>query len=314
MPYANLTTILIQQQETIEGTELKINNTSSDSITFSLNISKHNENLTTVYIDGTLYEGIRATKSISITLSSGEHTILISGDQYFNFNQYIIGSNYQEYLSSAKLKTTYSEILERTFQNCSNLTNVELGNDITTIGAYCFLNCSSLRSIVLSNSLTSLKNGCFENCSSLTSLTLPDSVTLVGSYLCSKCTSLTYLKLPNGLTTINTYLIEKCSNLTSITIPDSVTTIEESAFHGPHGLTSITIPANVTTIGRRAFSTSSRLKSVKITATTPPTAGTYMFEDCYNLTKIYVPVGTLSTYQTATNWTAYADKMEEYND
>lgn len=314
MPYANLTTILIQQKETIDGTELKINNTTSDSITFSLQINKHNENLTTVYIDGTLYDAMRANKSISITLTSGEHTILIAGDQYFNFNSYIIGESYQQYLSSAKLKITYNELKERTFQNCSNLTSVEMDNHITTIGDYCFSGCSSLRSIVLSNILTSLGIGCFNDCSNLTSLVLPDSVTTFGEKLCQNCTSLTYLKLPDGLTTIFSNMIYNCVNLTSINIPNSVTTIKVFAFQSAKGLTSITIPENVTSIENFAFGYSSNLQSVKIKATTPPTAGSSIFMECSKLRKIYVPAGTLSTYQTATNWTSYASKMEEYND
>lgn len=314
MPYANLTTILVQQKETIDGTELKINNTTSDSIKFSLQINKYNTNLTTVYIDGSLYEGIRATKSISITLTSGEHTILIAGDQYFNFNSYIIGENYQKYLSSAKLKITYNELKERTFQNCSNLSSVEMDNHITTMRDYCFVACSSLRSIVLSNSLTSLGLGCFNGCSSLTSLVIPDSVTNIPFRCCQSCTSLTYVKLPNGLTTIEGNAFAYCDNLTSIDIPDSLTTIEASAFGDANGFITITLPQNVTTIGNYAFQNMSNLETVKIKATTPPTAGSSIFVNSSKLRKIYVPAGTLSTYQTATNWTAYADKMEEYND
>lgn len=222
MPYANLTTILVQQKETIDGTELKINNTSSDSLSFNLRINKYNENTTSVYIDETLYEAIRISNTITITLSSGEHTILIAGDQYFNFESYFIGYVARQYLSSVKLKITYDTLKNETFQGCT-----------------------SLRSIVLSNTLTTLGEKCFDSCISLTSLIIPDSVT---------------------------------------------------------------------SIGNNCFKDMSNLQSIKIKATTPPTAGTTIFLRCSNLTKIYVPAGTLSTYQTATNWTAYASKMEEYND
>ena len=314
MPYANLTTILIQQQETIEGTELKINNTSSDSITFNLSISKYNTNLTTVYIDETLYEGIRESKNINITLTSGEHTILISGDQYFVFNNYIIGSANQQYVTSAKLKITYNTLSSSNFYGCLNLTSVEMEDNITTIEDNCFYKCSSLPSIVLPNNLTKLGNGCFNSCSSLTSLVMPDSVTSIGSRLCQSCTSLTYLKLSNGLNALAEDFIVNCNNLTSITIPDSVNIINQYAFERANGLTSITIPENVTSIGDYAFRNASNLQTIKIKATTPPTAGNSLFKGCEKLRKIYVPVGTLSSYQTATNWTSYANKMEEYND
>ena len=314
MPYANLTTILVQQKETIDGTELKINNTSSDSITFSLSISKYNTNTTSVYIDGTLYDEIRETKDINITLTSGEHTILITGDQNFSFPSYIIGSDNNKYLTSAKLKITYNELKARNFFQCSNLTSVEMEDYITSIKDYCFYQCSSLTSINLPNNLTELGNSCFNGCSSLTSIVIPDSVTTIGSRLCQFCSSLTYLKLSNGLSQLAGHFIADCNNLTSITIPDSVTNITNYAFSEANGLTSITIPVNVKSVGNYAFKDASNLQSIKMKATTPPTAGTSIFQGCSKLTKIYVPAGTLSSYQTATNWTAYADKMEEYND
>ena len=270
--------------------------------------------MTSVYIDGTLYDAIRETKSISFTLTSGEHTILISGDQYFSFTNYIIGTGNQQYLTSAKLKITYNELKLSNFYGCSNLTSVEMEDYITTIGDYCFYHCSSLTSIDLPNNLTKLGNGCFNSCSSLTSLVMPDSVTQIGSRLCQSCTSLTYLKLSNGLNALAEDFLVNCNNLTSITIPDSVNYINQYAFESANGLTSIIIPANVISIGNYAFRNASNLQSIKMTPTTPPTAGSSLFSGCEKLRKIYVPAGTLSTYQTATNWAGYASKMEEYND
>jgi len=46
--------------------------------------------------------------------------------------------------------------------------------------------------------------------------------------------------------------------------------------------------------------------------TTPPTlANTNAFAGIVAGTKIYVPVGSLEAYQTATNWSTYASYMEE---
>ena len=73
----------------------------------------------------------------------------------------------------------------------------------------------------------------------------------------------------------------------------------------------IIIPSNVTEIaGYQGISgTSSYGIIIKMLGSTPPT-----LEASYsigNISKIIVPVGSLEAYQTATNWSQFADKMEE---
>ena len=45
--------------------------------------------------------------------------------------------------------------------------------------------------------------------------------------------------------------------------------------------------------------------------TTPPTAGNSSIFTKVNGLVIYVPQGSLSAYQTATNWSSFADYMQE---
>ena len=66
----------------------------------------------------------------------------------------------------------------------------------------------------------------------------------------------------------------------------------------------------MTSIADRAFQSCTKLIRISITADTPPTlGGTLVFDGCQVLTGIYVPDESVEAYKTATNWSAYANKM-----
>ena len=71
----------------------------------------------------------------------------------------------------------------------------------------------------------------------------------------------------------------------------------------------VELPSTVTTIGGYAFQYCTGLIWVSITAATPPTLGSGAFANCPALTGIYVPDESVEAYKTATNWSAYANKI-----
>ena len=87
--------------------------------------------------------------------------------------------------------------------------------------------------------------------------------------------------------------------------------IRGHAFNGCVKLTSVVIPSSVHTISTRAFEYCTKLATVEIKRTKPPTFVSDAFFSCRALTKIIVPAGTLSAYQSATDWSKYADIMVE---
>ena len=120
---------------------------------------------------------------------------------------------------------------------------------------------------------------------------------------------ITTLNIPDGTTKIGVYAFSRCSSLTDVTIPNSVTSIGDDAFYSCSALTKITIPDGVTSIGKYAFAYCSKLTSITIKATTPPTLGSSAFDNTNNC-PIYVPAASVDTYKTATNWSAYADRIQ----
>ena len=132
--------------------------------------------------------------------------------------------------SLKKVMVTGGSINYGAFHNCSNLTNVIIGDGVTSIGGYAFYNCSSLTSITIPNSVTSIGSSAFYNCSSLTSITIPDSVTSIGSSAFSGCSSLTSITIPDSVMSIGSSAFDDCSSLESVKIGNSVMSIGEYAF------------------------------------------------------------------------------------
>ena len=148
------------------------------------------------------------------------------------------------------------------FGGCTELREVTLKGDFTSIRGFAFEGCSSLASIVIPAGVTSIGDYAFYGCSSLASITIPTGVTSIGNYAFRNCSSLASITIPAGVTSIGEYAFAGCSSLASITIPTSVTSIGENAFAGCSSLASITIPTSVTSIGYDAFYNCDNLTSV----------------------------------------------------
>ena len=143
------------------------------------------------------------------------------------------------------------------FAYCDKLENVQLSNNVTSIGGICFLECP-LKSITLPENLTYLGYKAFGD-TSITDITIPASLNSCG-YATStydgpfaKCTTLTSAAIEDGATTIPAYLFSNAENLTNVTIPETVTSIGTKAFYGCTALKSIYIPASVKQIAASFF-------------------------------------------------------------
>lgn len=126
--------------------------------------------------------------------------------------------------------------------------------------------------------ISTLKSYVFSDCKNLTRATIPNSITKLPSSVFSGCTSLTSIYLPEGLTVIGTAAFSGCTSLESIVIPSTVTSIESNVFFIMYG----------------------KLTTITVLATTPPSLSNTMGWGG----TIYIPKGTLSAYQGATNWSA----------
>ena len=98
----------------------------------------------------------------------------------------------------------------------TNLTNVIIGSNVTSIEDWAFELCLSLASVTIPNSVTNIGNGAFANCSSLSNVAVGTNVTVIGDSGLAFCTSLTSLTIPSSVTSIGVNAFSGCTNLTGV--------------------------------------------------------------------------------------------------
>lgn len=152
------------------------------------------------------------------------------------------------------------EIGNSAFSNCTNLTTVELGNDVTSIGKSAFLKCTQLPSITIGDGVISIGSGAFNGCTALAVANIGSGT--IGANAFQDCSRLASVTLGDGVTSIGRNAFLKCTELTSMNIGNSVKTIESYAFSYCSALEEVTISA--AQIGNQAFRSANALKKVTL--------------------------------------------------
>ena len=245
-----------------------------------------------------------------------------------NVQYYVYGTDFialgptSKDITSITLDSRTTQINQYAFQNCRELTSVDLNQctSLTSIGASAFQFCSGLTSITLPSSLISIGNGAFSGCSRLTGdLIIPNGATSIGSQSFYDCAGLTSIVIPSTVTSINSSAFQNCSGLTSIVIEEGNTVydsrnncnaiIETSTNTLIQGCKNTVIPNNITSIGSSAFYNCSGLTSIDLSGCTSLTSIGYgAFQYCKGLTSIVIPANVTKigayAFRNCTNLTS----------
>ena len=200
------------------------------------------------------------------------------------------------------------------FNSCSNLDgSITIPSTITYIGDCAFNNCSSLDTVnfnaINCTYMGSYGDRVFEYCN-LTTLKIGSQVQTIPNYAFAQCHLTGTLTIPISVKFIGNSAFTHCDFTGNLIIPDSVASIDGYAFYGCNGLSSVTIGSSVTTIGNYAFCNCSTLVSIASYAVTPPSLGTDAFIAVPSNIPVYVPCGSLGSYQTA--WSYFSNIVCSY--
>lgn len=175
-----------------------------------------------------------------------------------------------------------TEIGAHAFEAHRAITHVALPQSVTKIGEKSFNYCTAMQSIELSNNLEEIGSTALSD-TALTSIELPESLKKIQKGAFSGCSSLAGdLKIPSNVTVIGNSAFANDTALTgTLTIGNSVQTIGDSAFSGCKFTGKLTIPDSVISIGDSAF-TNNRFSEIslgrnleKIGGSAFNTSGTY---------------------------------------
>lgn len=223
--------------------------TSYESQTYNCSTEYQNETKT---FTGTYYSNAIWTLTENETLSDGSTTaykLTISGTG-------AIGDFESSWAFGRPWHYALAEV-----ENCAvtesrnRITEIEIADGITEIGAHTFEAYGNISSIVLPDSVMKVGENAFNYCQKAASLDFGDGLKEIGEKAFSDCKALTSISLPASLETIGSSAFGGCSALTgNLVIPSSVTTIGNSAFSNCTKLTgTLTIGSSVTSIGKSAF-------------------------------------------------------------
>lgn len=229
-------------------------------------------------------------------------------------------------LDMSTLDTSNVTSMSEMFYNCINLTNLDLSNfntsNVTGMTGM-FSSCYNLTNITFGNNFNTsnikIMYNMFGSCKKLTSLDLSNfntsNVTDMNNmfYACQELTSLNLSNWNTSNVTGMGSMFQNCYKLQSLDLSHfDMTKVggTGSMFNYCNSLKNVILPSTIKIISAYFFASCSKLTEFTILATEPPTLANTT--NCISgaTTSIYVPDASVDAYKTATNWSAYADKIK----
>ena len=185
------------------------------------------------------------------------------------------------------------------FKNSTDILNVTIEDNITSIGSYMFYNCTNLSEVNIEDSVEVIFDSAFANCTSLESITIPSNVTEIKDNAFYRCYSLTELNLSEGLKTIGEAAFKYCGQIKELFIPNSIIQLGESIFENSC-IESVVIGNGINNIPHLAFGYCSSLKSIEFGNTTEY-INSSAFHCCYSLKVVNFKDSIKAIYSSAFN-------------
>ena len=175
----------------------------------------------------------------------------------------------------------------RAFEECVNLTSVQLPDSLKFISWEGFLGCVNLPSVEFpTTNRLSIGERAFSR-TGLTSLVLTDNIIHLGDFAFSGCTDMVSVKLSSGLGEYTRPgLFNGCSSLTSVDFGTGVRFLGQDCFSGA-GFTELVLPDTIRSLGDRCFDGCEQLTELDL-GRGVQTVHESAFASCKNLKKVTI--------------------------
>lgn len=169
-------------------------------------------------------------------------------------------NGFRDQIETLTIKNGVTGIGDDAFNNCTNLTSVEIPATVSSIGSWSFNNCSSLTKInylgdlkgwigISQNPMGDEYDGPEEDTQGRYLLSLnSETVLIIGGKEVKGD-----IVIPDGTERISDYAFAGYTKLTSVTIPEGVTAIGNNAFRDCGSMTHVVLPTSLTSVGSYAF-------------------------------------------------------------
>lgn len=224
--------------------------------------------------------GSKSSEGLKFELNSDQKSYTLVGIGICNSKNIVISLHndlpvtaigYRAFMDNKNIETVtfgtenwISEIDIAAFNGCTNLKEIRLPNNLTSMGINCFMNCTSLEKVTFGNSLKSVSASAFYGCSSLSEIVFSNSITVIGGSAFAFCNSLKSVELPSNLTSIGAKAFLGCSHLEEVVIYDKINDIQDQAFADCRKLKTITLGNSLKSLFSSTFYKCYSLKGVII--------------------------------------------------
>ena len=209
------------------------------------------------------------------------------------------------------------------FHACKSITEVEIHDNVKSIGTSAFYSCPKLEKLTLGRGVESINNLAFAYCRALTNIVIPNNVKTLGNDAFKECSGCQSIKVGSGVEFFGTSVFYNCtgelvidnniveldfsssdypssasgwlylSKFSKIVLSNDISMVGSYAFYGLESIVDVTMSNSITSIEERAFMNCSSLASIDIPATVS-SIGSSAFHGCSSLETVILPNGITS--------------------
>ncbi len=205
-------------------------------------------------------------------VKSEESSAILEHANYFNLGKFVqIGAGVfsgQSGITYAEFPEDIDTISNKLFENCINLEEVHLSDNIKHIGNEAFKGATSLIEMEWSDYIETVGDYAFQNTNFTGEVFLGPNLVSIGEGAFQDSKAMTKITIPNGVSVLNNYVFDGCENLSEIvlsedeyTLNSRITAIGIAAFRGT-AISEFTLPFSVRTIQDSMFEGCENLVSV----------------------------------------------------